>query len=264
VALGTASNAVGAANPELVHLIRGAARPRGHAGVARDSGGRAYAAVIDTLSGVMRAQGLGHLERPMRPRPALAWAGSRPMLPAMTRRSSSSLAAALALGLAGCGGPELADHAGQSPELELEEFLSGRLTAHGIFQDRFGDVRRTFVVDVLGEWDGETLTLTEDFVYEDGSTERRVWELTQTGEESWTGTAEGVIGTAEGEESGNAFNWRYTIDLDTPDGTLRASFEDWMWQLDDRVLVNRAYVTKWGIEIGQLSIFFRRAEPLGG
>lgn len=176
----------------------------------------------------------------------------------------AGLAGAALLALAGCGGtPELEDYADQGPELELERFLDGKLTAHGVFQDRFGDLRRAFVVEVVGTWDGETLTLEEDFVYEDGSTERRVWELTKTGEESWTGSAEGVIGTASGEESGNAFNWRYTIDLQTPDGTLRASFDDWLWRIDDRVMVNRAYVTKWGVEIGTLSIFFRRETPVG-
>jgi len=174
---------------------------------------------------------------------------------------AGALGAAAAV-LAGCSGPDLDDYAGQAPELELERFLDGRLTAHGIFQDRFGDLRRSFVVEAVGDWDGETLTLTEDFVYEDGSTERRVWTLTQTGPESWTGTAEGVVGEAVGEEAGNAFNWRYTIDLQTPDGPLRATFDDWIWRLDDRVLVNRAYVTKYGIEIGQLSIFFRRDEPV--
>lgn len=182
----------------------------------------------------------------------------------MYRRIGQALAGALLLGLAGCGGtPELSDYAEQGPELELERFLDGKLTAHGVFQDRFGDLRRAFVVEVEGDWDGETLTLEEDFIYEDGSTERRVWRLTKTGEESWTGTAEGVVGTAVGEEAGNAFNWRYTIDLKTPDGELRATFDDWLWRIDDRVMVNRAYVTKWGIEIGTLSIFFRRETPVG-
>ncbi|MEM1346526.1 MAG: DUF3833 domain-containing protein [Pseudomonadota bacterium] len=180
------------------------------------------------------------------------------------RRTHHRLAAfALIAALAGCDGkPELADQLGQGPELELERFLDGRLTAHGVFQDRFGNLRRSFVVEALGEWDGETLTLTEDFVYEDGSTEQRIWRLYKTGEETWAGTAEGVVGEAVGEEAGNAFNWRYTIDLQTPDGPLRASFDDWIWALDDRVLVNRAYVSKFGVEIGQLSIFFRREEPL--
>ena len=172
------------------------------------------------------------------------------------------LAVVLVVGLAACGGPDLDDHEGQEPALVLEEYFDGRLTAHGVFQDRFGDVRRTFVVEAVGVWDGETLTLTEDFVYEDGSTEQRIWELRPEGGGRWTGTAAGVVGTAEGEVRGNAFNWRYTIDLETPDGTLRATFDDWMWLLDDRVMVNRAYVSKWGVEIGQLSIFFRRDEPL--
>ncbi len=167
------------------------------------------------------------------------------------------------LPLAACSGaPSLDDFTGTTPELELERFLDGNLTAHGVFQDRFGDLRRTFVVDIEGDWDGETLTLVEDFIYEDGSTEQRIWRLTQTGPESWTGSAEGVVGEATGEERGNAFNWRYTIDLPTPDGPLRVSFNDWLWQVDDRVMINRAYVTKYGVEIGQLSIFFRREEPL--
>lgn len=172
------------------------------------------------------------------------------------------LAALLLTGLAACG-PRLEDYAAQGPELELERFLDGRLTAHGIFEDRFGNLRRSFVVDVLGAWDGERLTLTEDFVYEDGSTEQRIWRLTQTGPESWEGTAEGVIGPATGEEAGNAFNWRYTIDLQTPDGPLRVSFDDWMWKLDDQVLLNRASVQKFGVEIGTLSIVFRRETPVG-
>jgi len=178
-------------------------------------------------------------------------------------RKLTYLILALPLLLAACSGaPSLDDFENAKPELELEQFFDGNLTAHGIFQDRFGKVRRTFVVDIEGEWDGEALTLVEDFIYEDGSTERRIWNMTQTGPESWRGTAEGVVSEATGEERGNAFNWRYTIDLQTPDGALRVSFDDWLWQMDDRVMINRAYVTKYGLEIGQLSIYFRREEPL--
>lgn len=185
------------------------------------------------------------------------------MSPSM-RWFSKLLCAAVLAPLIACGGtPDLEDFTGTTPELELEAFLSGKLTAHGVFQDRFGDVRRTFVVDIDGVWDGTVLTLTEDFVYEDGETEQRIWRLTKTGDETWSGSAEGVVGEALGVENGNAFNFAYTIDLKTPDGALRATFDDWMWQIDDSVLINRAYVSKFGIEIGQLSIFFRRDEPLG-
>jgi hypothetical protein len=187
------------------------------------------------------------------------------MLGAMKHIIPHALAGAAILALGACAGtPDLRDYAQATPTLALEEFFDGHVVAHGIFQDRFGELRRSFKVDVVGVWDGETLILTEDFVYEDASTERRVWTLTKTGPDTWTGTAPGVIGTAMGEEAGNAFNWRYTIDLPVPDGVLRANFDDWMWQLDEQVLINRAYVSKYGVEIGQLSITFRRDTPLGG
>lgn len=169
-------------------------------------------------------------------------------------------AAILLIGLlAGCvGRPALEDPALSSRALNLEEYFDGELRAWGQFQDRFGNVSRRFTVDIDGEWDGETLTLTEDFVYEDGSTEQRVWTLEKTGPDSWEGTAPGVIGTAQGQEQGAAFNWRYTIDLPVPDGTLRVSFDDWMWLLDDRRLLNRAYMDKYGVEVGQVIIFFEK------
>lgn len=174
------------------------------------------------------------------------------------------LALALAASTAACAGrPDLADHAVDTPVFAPEVYFDGRLTAWGIFQDLFGDVRRRFVVEIDGDWDGETLTLDERFVYEDGSTERRVWRLRRTGPTTWAGSADGVIGEARGETRGNAFTWAYTIDLATPDGPLRVSIEDWIWGMDDRVAINRAYVDKFGVEIGQLSIFFLRETPLG-
>ncbi|MGF1659741.1 MAG: DUF3833 domain-containing protein [Rubrimonas sp.] len=172
---------------------------------------------------------------------------------------------AAALALAACAGrPDLADYAEAGPPFAPEVFFDGELTAWGLFQDRFGEVRRSFVVDIDGDWDGETLTLDERFTYEDGSTERRVWSLRKTGPTTWAGSAEGVIGQATGETRGNAFTWAYEIDLPTPDGVLNVSIEDWIWGMDGRVAINRAYVDKFGVEIGQLSIFFLRDAALEG
>ena len=55
------------------------------------------------------------------------------------------------------------------------------MLAKGQFQDVFGTVRRRFDVVVTGTWDGETLKLVEDFDYEDGTTEQRIWRLKKTG-----------------------------------------------------------------------------------
>ena len=166
--------------------------------------------------------------------------------------------------LAGCAGrPSLDDPKLSDRALNLEEFFVGESVAYGQFQDVFGTVRRRFEVDVHGDWDGEVLTLTEDFVYEDGATERRVWRLTKTGPDTWEGTAAGVQGRAVGEERGDTFNWRYTIDLPIPaaDGsseTLRVTFDDWMWLLTEDRILNRAYMQRFGVPIGEVIITFEK------
>lgn len=156
------------------------------------------------------------------------------------------------------GKPALEDEALSSRQLNLEEFFAGRVVAHDQFQDVFGTVRRRFDVEIEGTWDGETLKLVEDFTYEDGSTEQRIWRLRKTGPETWRGTAPGVIGAATGEERGDTFNWQYTIDLPVPDGTLRVRFDDWMWLLSDTRLLNRAYMKRYGIDIGEVIISFEK------
>jgi hypothetical protein len=164
---------------------------------------------------------------------------------------------AAAVVLSGCvGKPALEDEKLSDREFNLEEFFAGEVVAQGQFQDVFGTVRRRFDVTIEGTWDGETLRLVEDFVYEDGSTEQRIWTLRKTGPETWEGTAPGVVGTALGEESGDTFNWVYTIDLPVPDGTLRVSFDDWMWMLDDNRVLNRAYMKRFGVDIGEVIIVF--------
>lgn len=159
--------------------------------------------------------------------------------------------------------PSFDDATLSQEKLNLEEFFDGELVAYGQFQDILGTVRRAFEVQIKGDWNGERLLLQEDFIYEDGSTEQRIWTLRKTGPDSWVGTAPGVIGEAVGEEQDNRFNWRYEIDLPIPaaDGsveTLRVTFDDWMWLLSEDRLYNRAYIKRFGFDIGDVSISFEK------
>ncbi len=163
-----------------------------------------------------------------------------------------------ACSLTACGGLDVADYRQATPKLELERYFDGRLKAYGQFQDRFGHVKRRFVVDIEGRWNGETLTLDESFVYDDGEREKRLWTLRQTADGGWTGSAGGVVGTAAGRGAGNAFNWQYDFDLATDDGVIRLHFDDWLFLQDDGVLLNRAYVSKFGINVGEVLISFAR------
>ena len=174
------------------------------------------------------------------------------------------IALAALLFLAACTGkPSFDDPSLSDRQLQLEEFFDGDFVAYGQFQDVLGTVRRSFVVTIAGDWDGERLRLVEDFVYEDGSTEQRIWTLVKTGPDTWEGTAPGVIGVATGRTQDNRFNWQYEIDLPIPsaDGTaetLRVTFDDWMWQLTEDRLLNLAYVKRFGFDIGIVTISFEK------
>lgn len=178
-------------------------------------------------------------------------------------RAGKSTAAILALlTLMGCSGMKISDFENQEPKFELETFFAGTTEASGIFYDRFGDVRRQFVVDIEGRIDGDQLTLVEDFTYDDGETERRIWTLTRLDETRYEGTADGVIGKAHGQIAGNAFHWEYTFDLKMKDRTLRVVFDDWMFLQPNGTVINRATVSKWGIELGTAVISFSKTDAL--
>ena len=167
--------------------------------------------------------------------------------------------AAFAAFLSGCSSMKPEDFAGQGPRLLIEDYFAGQTQAWGIFQDRFGTLRRQFRVDIDGTWDGETLTLVEDFVYDDGETEQRIWRIKKTGEHGYEGRADGVIGVAEGLAYGNALNWKYKFALKVGDSTWNVSFDDWLFLQDDRVLINRADVMRFGILIGEVTLLFRKS-----
>lgn len=180
-------------------------------------------------------------------------------------KTLKSVATILALlNLMGCSEMKISDFANQQPKLELESFFAGKTVASGIFYDRFGDVRRQFVVDIDGNVEGDRLILVEDFVYDDGETERRVWTLTRVGDDRYEGTAAGVIGIARGQVAGNAFHWEYTFDLKMKDSTLRVAFDDWMFLQPNGTVINRATVSKWGIELGTAVISFSKPHALAG
>lgn len=162
--------------------------------------------------------------------------------------------------LAACGRPTLEHEKLSEKDLNLEEFFEGRTVAYGQFQDRLGRVSQRFKVTIDGRWNGDTLVLDERFVYSDGYKDRRVWTLVKTGNDTWEGTADGVQGVAKGEERGDTFNWRYTIDLPKRDGegSVRVSFDDWMWLLEDGRLLNKAYMSKAGVGLGEVIIFFEK------
>ena len=178
------------------------------------------------------------------------------------QRLTQFLAVLLMAGLlSGCGSMKLEDFADGQPRLDLFEYFSGRSTAWGVFEDRFGTIRRQFKVELNGRIEGEELILVEDFVYADGEIDQRIWTIRRDGAGGYVGQAPDIVGDATGRAAGNAVNWRYTMDLKVGDGSWRVKFDDWMLLQADGVLINRAWVSKLGMNIGSVSLFFSKLEP---
>jgi hypothetical protein len=169
------------------------------------------------------------------------------------------LGAAAGLGLAGCASsPAPTDYAAEKPLLDLAQYFNGKLVAHGVFTDRGGKVVRRFVVQMNCRWSGNQGVLDEDFTYSDGKKERRIWRLTKLEGGRYSGTADDVVGTAQGQAAGNAFQWQYTLRLPVDGKVYEVQFDDWMWLIDERVMINKAVMSKFGIRLGEVTLAFTK------
>lgn len=159
----------------------------------------------------------------------------------------------------GCSaGGNIADYTATEPALDVQGYFTGPIKAWGIVQDRSGNVRRRFSIDMVGEWNGDTGTLTEDFIYYDGETQQRIWTIKRIADNQYEGTASDIIGTATGTSNGNAVQWNYVMDLEVGGSTYRMSFDDWMFMMKDGVLINRSYIKKFGITMAELTLFMQK------
>lgn len=160
------------------------------------------------------------------------------------------------LGLSGCSTARISDYVGEKPELDLRTYFNGRLDAYGIFTDRSNRVVKRFIVTMNCVWNGDEGVLDEDFVYSDGSTQKRIWRLRHWGNGRYSGSAEDVVGLATGETRGNAFNWRYTMMLPVDGRVWEVDFDDWMYLMDNKVMINKAVMSKFGLRLGEVTLTF--------
>lgn len=168
----------------------------------------------------------------------------------------TSLFVVLLFTLTGCGTMNVTEYKDNEPKLVLEEYFAGKTTAYGVFENRSGEVINQFKVLIEGSFENDTLTLQEDFIYMDGRTDTRHWIIKKLPDGHYEGTTNGVIGIAKGQISGNAFYWTYVFDLPVGDKSYKLKFDDWMFLHEDGVLINRAHVSKWGFNVGSVTLSF--------
>jgi len=171
--------------------------------------------------------------------------------------------------LTGCAGVSVDNYRGQQPGLDFATYFNGTLDGWGMVQDRSGEVIKRFHVVVDAHWetrDGQQVgTLDEHFSWADGTRTRRVWTVTRaespSGTATFIGRADDVVGTARGEAAGNALRWQYVLSVPVDGRVWNLSIDDWMFLVDDKVMLNRSTMRKFGLHLGDITLSFTRREP---
>ena len=170
----------------------------------------------------------------------------------------SAATAASALALGGCSTQTIDQYRQEQPVLDLQQYFNGVLDAYGVFTDRSGTVVKRFSVVMRCSWQGDEGVLDEDFSYSDGTKQKRIWRLKKLADGRYTGTADDVVGTAQGQARGNAFYWTYTLSLPVDGSMYEVRFDDWMYLMTDKVMLNKATMSKFGVKLGEVTLSFTR------
>jgi Protein of unknown function (DUF3833) len=175
------------------------------------------------------------------------------------QRRNYLMALASAGALAACASsPQISDYAAEKPLFDLKNYFSGTVDGWGIFTDRSGKIVRRFLVTMNCTWNGDDGILDEDFTYSDGTRQKRIWRMKKLPGGRYQGRADDVLGIGEGQQMGNAFRWSYTLVLPVDGKTYEVQFDDWMYQMDDKVVINKAIMRKFGFTLGELVVNFQK------
>lgn len=176
-------------------------------------------------------------------------------MPRLTRRAA--LTGMLALTVAGCATtpPSPATSAGP---LTLTQAFVGRTAGAGLFTIPLTGEERRFTAQLNGTLKGDTLSVTEDFVYDDGQKDRLTWVFRRTGAGRWSGVREDTVGLAAVIETGDEIRLTYLSDFRSPRGVTRLGFSDVIYRRADGVIVNDGVVTRYGLPVGKVRFEIRR------
>jgi hypothetical protein len=155
---------------------------------------------------------------------------------------------------------DLSDYEQSGPTFDLFQYFEGDTYAWGMIQERSGKQTRRFDVKLVGTIEGNTLTLVEDFVFDDGELDQRIWVITKQTDGRYSGKADDIVGEAKGEEQGNALRWSYDFELPYGDSTINVYFDDWLYRQDEDHVFNLTSIRKFGIEVATLTLFFKKTQ----
>lgn len=149
-------------------------------------------------------------------------------------------------------------YAENKPQMDIRKYLNGKLEAHGILQDRSGKMIKSFYVTMNGSWKGNSGKLEEHFTFSDGKTDQRTWEINFSDDNNFSAKAHDTVGIARGQQYGNAFKMDYVLKIDVDGKKYDINLVDWIYLVDEKTAINVSKMTKFGFNVGTLTISFKK------
>jgi len=175
-------------------------------------------------------------------------------------RLKTFLIVVAAIAVTGCSGLSVQDYAQNQPNLIMHEFFKGDLKAHGVVKDFRGKVIRRFNVEIIAYWTDGVGTLEEDFIFDNGDLERRVWTLEPSDNGGYNGSAGDVVGTGDVTIAGNSAFLDYVLRIPYNDGTLDVRVDDRMYLVSPTVLINESRMSKFGFKVGEILLVIEKLQ----
>jgi hypothetical protein len=144
------------------------------------------------------------------------------------------------------------DYVGTGPAFSLKTHLAGEILSEGLIFGPNGKMTNSFVAKMVGEWDGDTGTLSEEFTYSNGAKQSRKWFLTLGEGNTFTATADDIVGKARGVVSGSTIKMEYQIVLTEDAGGHTLNATDWLYLTESGVIMNKSEMSKFGIKVAEL------------
>ncbi len=145
-----------------------------------------------------------------------------------------------------------------SPKIDIRKYFNGKLEAYGVVKDWRGKITRRFYVTMTGKWQGNSGTLEESFIFDDGEKQGRTWKLDVSDDNNFVGSAGDVVGKAKGVQYGNALRMDYVLRTPVGKKTYDLTIEDWLYLIDEKHLINESKIKKFGLTVGYLTIGFSK------
>ena len=169
-----------------------------------------------------------------------------------------SAAVTLLMSLGACSNQSIDDYADKKLTMSIKDYLNGNLEADGVLFDYAGRQDRRFHVDMVGSWNGDQGTLQESFLFDDGQTQKRTWNIQMIDQNHFKATAADVVGEAKGSQNGNTLNMHYTLRIPRGSSSIDIVMDDWIYLIDEHTAVNKTTMHKFGFKVGELMIVFRK------